>query len=124
MVISTWHTFQRFSVTETWFGFWRHTPSSAIPPESHESLVFLSPESWHDKYTFGLSIWLCEIISLGEVVGYVPSSFSKDKCRAYLLQVKVNVLSKSLPYTGINVHSQERDLRSVFLAPERLSSYE
>lgn len=69
MVISTWHTSQRFSVTETWFGFWRHMPSSTVPPESHESLVFRSLEGWHDKYTFGLSMWLCEIIGLGEDMG-------------------------------------------------------
>lgn len=69
MVISIWHTSQRFSVTETWLGFWRHTPSSAIPPESHESLVFLSHEGLHNKYMFGLSRWLCEIIGLRKGIG-------------------------------------------------------
>lgn len=66
VAISTWHTSQCFSMTKTPFGFWRHTISRTISLESHESLVFLSPESWHDKYTFGLSKWLCEITGPNE----------------------------------------------------------
>lgn len=64
VVRSMCHTSQCLSVTKTWFRFWCHMISSVIPPESHESLIFLSPESWHDKYTLGLSMWLCEITGL------------------------------------------------------------
>ena len=69
MVMSMGHTAQHFSVTETRFGSLRHTISSAVPPESHESLVFLSPESWHDKYTFGLRVCLRQITGPRENMG-------------------------------------------------------
>lgn len=69
MVLSTRHASQCSSVTKTPFGLGRHIVASAICPESHESSVFLSPESWHDKYTFGLSMWLCEITGPDEDVG-------------------------------------------------------
>lgn len=88
VVISTWHTSQCFPVTETQFEFWHRTIRD-IPPESHESLVFLSLESWHDKYTFGLSMWLCETTGPDEDVGQILSSSCEHKCSACWLQVRV-----------------------------------
>ena len=80
VVISKGHTSQRFSLTEMQRGFLRHTISGSVPPESHESLVLVSPGSWHDKYTFGLSAWLCEITGLHEHMRSALSSSCKDKC--------------------------------------------
>jgi hypothetical protein len=99
MVISTWHTSQCSFVTKTQFGLGRHIVSSATCPASHESSVFLSPESWHDKYTFGLSMWLCEIIGLDEDMGWILSGFPKERWSEDWLQGKVNSLSKILPHT-------------------------
>lgn len=75
--------------------------------QSHESLVFLSSESWHDKYAFGLSMWLCEITGLDEDVGSVFSGFCKGKCSACWILIKVNILSEILPHTGINAQSNK-----------------
>lgn len=55
MVISTRHTSQCFSVTKTQLVLGRHIVSSAICPASHESSVFLSPESWHDNTHLALA---------------------------------------------------------------------
>lgn len=101
VVISKGHTSQCFSLTEMQCGFLRHTISGSVPPESHESLVFVSPRSWHDKYTFGLSAWLCEITGPHEHMGSILSSSCKDKCSVFCLQGKVKILSEILPHAGI-----------------------
>lgn len=91
VVMSTGHTSQHFSVMETRFGILRHTVSSAVLPEPHESLVFLSPESWHDKYTFGLWVCLRQITGPHENMGWILSSSCKDKCSAFWLRLRASV---------------------------------
>lgn len=48
------------------FGFWRYIIFRIIFLELYEFLVFLFFESWYDKYIFGFSKWLCEIIGSNE----------------------------------------------------------
>lgn len=51
--------------------------------QSQESLVFLPPESWHDKYAFGLSMRLPEITGLYEAQGQF-SQVSVRICAVYI----------------------------------------
>lgn len=109
MVISTWHTSQRFSVTKTWFGFWRHTPSSTVPPESHESLVFLFLRAGMTSIHLASACGYVRSLAWVRIWGKFLQVSVKRSAVHICYRLRLVFLARFCLTLEVNIYSQERD---------------